>query len=1282
MASGSGLALVVSANLNELRARLAEAKNELNTTASAMKAMGNAYDGARTIANMNAAFAVVEKLGGVTKLTDAEQARLNATLNTGIDKLKALGQAVPTNIQAYADQTKAAVTHTQTMSSSTDTLIGSVTKLAGAFGIAFSATAVISGIKNLISGAIEMASSVEDTSQKLGVSAEKLQGWNAAARLGGATAEDVSTAVAKMNANLGGGSSGTIQALTLTGLKFAEIRTMKPEDAFERIVTAIMKIPDPMTRARVAVELFGKGGQVLLPAISDDIVKIGDASAKMSNDTVLRLKAAGDAWLTFKNKITITTGEALAYVMSLSDTNAKVKEHIEYLRRAAEGTANYYGTQQQARAELNELLKKFPQYAVAHADVSLAVDRSVVGHDAFRAALAAAQKVLTNLTPAQRAEIAAAVEMNTTNDELIKTFNLQNTTVTLTEQVIALFKDQQTAATAATKKSREENEKHKAQMDDWNNVTLKAANTAWGEFIGKIGAATLSMPAHLVAAQALAQAHKNLSPEVTAAAMAMAQAGVSSEEIARRLKEAKQATDDDIPSLKNLVTNTQDWQKKLETLSQPLAVVLKGLKEQKLSVDPLTVAAQALAEAHRQLSPTVAEAAKQMFAAGLSADEVFKRLKDAGQAADADKPKIEALAKAHYTLADALSDAGQMFTQMAQIAGESWGPILKGVGQSVVAMGALLKAQEAYNKSSSAANLAALASGYVGLAIAVYQLAKAFYDAGADARKAREELEFTNKIIADVGPVSKSAVGSIRELAKSYDLAIAEALNLSEILTKGINANSIAFAEQKVLDLANALAFGYLKADDIGKALTEIGNNVKAMGEYFEKTGGVWDKAFKDLIENLRTSGLEITAVNDLLNQQTKKAVDGLTTFLTAGGNAYDTLAEKQKELAKLQADYAEASPDQQEKIQQAIAKVTAEIQVQQNIVAATGIVTQASADAFGASLAGVFAKLVDGGATALEAIRKMEPAISALETQLKAAGLSGGASFQVLKGFVDIATDAVAGPALDAVSGLNSALAGMNNLGLLNQDTFAGLTGQVSQTYNALIAQGKDGDTVMRLMQPTLQTMWELEEKFGFKADDATQALLDQAKGADIVGERHKSMAEQMLDLTQKILDALERLSGNYRTGIPGDLKVMSQASQRAFQSVQDDIAAIPTTIPIDVTWNVEPFDPGNVPQPNGAAMGGLVTPRGVQYLGTGGFVPKGTDVIPAMLTPGEGIVTRSGMSRLGTDGLRMLNHGQTPGSFSTAAMERRLASIEALLANQPRAMKLAMKEALVMAA
>ena len=63
------------------------------------------------------------------------------------------------------------------------------------------------------------------------------------------------------------------------------------------------------------------------------------------------------------------------------------------------------------------------------------------------------------------------------------------------------------------------------------------------------------------------------------------------------------------------------------------------------------------------------------------------------------------------------------------------------------------------------------------------------------------------------------------------------------------------------------------------------------------------------------------------------------------------------------------------------------------------------------------------------------------------------------------------------------------------------------------------------------------------------------------------------------------------------------------------------------------------------GWSSGGLITPK---YLAGGGFGMKaiGTDTVPAMLTPGEYIISKSAADSLGTGTLDRLNNGEMPGS------------------------------------
>jgi hypothetical protein len=88
-------------------------------------------------------------------------------------------------------------------------------------------------------------------------------------------------------------------------------------------------------------------------------------------------------------------------------------------------------------------------------------------------------------------------------------------------------------------------------------------------------------------------------------------------------------------------------------------------------------------------------------------------------------------------------------------------------------------------------------------------------------------------------------------------------------------------------------------------------------------------------------------------------------------------------------------------------------------------------------------------------------------------------------------------------------------------------------------------------------------------------------------------------------------------------------------------------------------------------ASMGGRVTASGVSYYGGGGnvlspaFVPRGTDTVPAMLTPGETVTS---------------THDVGSQAQSMESMANDMASIRNLLAAQPGAMAVALKDAIVL--
>ena len=133
----------------------------------------------------------VEDIGGASKLTEKELARLGATTNEAVEKMKALGMEVPKGLQDIADQTKGAT-------KATTDWMGTLTKVAGAVGIAFS----VGAIKDFIGSVFDAAGAVKDLSEEWGVSTQFVQQWSAAAQQSGVETEQLGKSIQFMTEKL------------------------------------------------------------------------------------------------------------------------------------------------------------------------------------------------------------------------------------------------------------------------------------------------------------------------------------------------------------------------------------------------------------------------------------------------------------------------------------------------------------------------------------------------------------------------------------------------------------------------------------------------------------------------------------------------------------------------------------------------------------------------------------------------------------------------------------------------------------------------------------------------------------------------------------------------------------------------------------------------------------------------------------------------------------------------------------------------------------------------
>lgn len=238
--------------------------------------------------------------------------------------------------------------------------------------------------------------------------------------------------------------------------------------------------------------------------------------------------------------------------------------------------------------------------------------------------------------------------------------------------------------------------------------------------------------------------------------------------------------------------------------------------------------------------------------------------------------------------------------------------------------------------------------------------------------------------------------------------------------------------------------------------------------------------------------------------------------------------------------------------------------------------------------------------------------------------------------------------------------------------EAFSGLQGQ----QDALIAQGVQHEDVLKIQAGAYSQLVDQIKEMGGTAPEAMRPVLEelmqmgllvgktgaqvtdlggvfQSTGQDGVGmgssvQKALAKAATGAEMTEDQLRDMERAiaAANQETqrgagfwqeykdrGITAGPRI-AEALDELRGTARDVIADVQQTFdqfqPRPVRWPLEWEMPGK-PEPSLAAQGGYVTPRGVQYLADGGWVkPRGTDTVPAMLTPGEGVLSRRGMRAL----------------------------------------------------
>lgn len=209
------------------------------------------------------------------------------------------------------------------------------------------------------------------------------------------------------------------------------------------------------------------------------------------------------------------------------------------------------------------------------------------------------------------------------------------------------------------------------------------------------------------------------------------------------------------------------------------------------------------------------------------------------------------------------------------------------------------------------------------------------------------------------------------------------------------------------------------------------------------------------------------------------------------------------------------------------------------------------------------------------------------------------------------------------------------------------------SQRNEAVTAASEVYDYMVRLQAQGEYTQEQVNQAYlayqqalADAGDEAAKAWLA-TQGTVTGGVTAVTNAMQsQIDTLQKSIanEAPEAVKGAIETQVEGHiaaLKSQMEAQQSGLEelagaSAEDTVQALEDAFDglelharIIYDWPA-----GGGVEPNPVARGGLVVPGGVQYFNRGGrvlpFLPKGTDTVPAMLTPGEIVINAAQQGRI----------------------------------------------------
>lgn len=319
----------------------------------------------------------------------------------------------------------------------------------------------------------------------------------------------------------------------------------------------------------------------------------------------------------------------------------------------------------------------------------------------------------------------------------------------------------------------------------------------------------------------------------------------------------------------------------------------------------------------------------------------------------------------------------------------------------------------------------------------------------------------TNELAEQIAKLSIELSGAGRALPDT----VAGLLSLGDVLREtGIpNAKAMTFALVRAREATERFNDGTITETELIKILNDV---VPILGENLDLLDATGAMVFREMIQNTREAGLEIAELTALVDQLTREGADNVNSFAAT----FDDLATaSEADLELLRSQFS--------------------------------------------LMAG---EMVANGASIFEVLEAFAPVIQ----QANESGIELGGTFGFLQRMAVLLADEGIAKVVTRQDAVNGMLATTAKLGLMTQERFNEMGASTTANFERLVELTGNETDALLLMAPSLVSLRDLAEEYGFELDAGLQALIDQGEEAGVVGARQETTNEIMGDMRDILLE------------------------------------------------------------------------------------------------------------------------------------------------------------------